>query len=564
MEIDNKAIFLLTSPEADRKKVFGTGFAVAHKDGQLYLVTCAHVVKKLGNRVKIDEQEAEIAAIGSEDSIDLALLHIPCNDTPPLLNTVIKGKPNKPIQLCGYGPFSGAQENYILRPVKGRLGKSIAFESPGKSRVEAWDLHVDDDKFSRIQGGYSGSPLCDEEGRLIAVVSHEVGRTGERGYAIAAVNLKLIYPNIEELIPCFSVFDHTKRIQDAKVSLVAHVSHLEEVFTSVLLQLDRMDKKGVSPDDEEILGKIESFIEQHITVEEFICYFRTLDSRKRLSETVPDYARLAENLNKGQVVLCLGQELSHLLGAPVPSTEEIIRQLVQKKDFYGPLSELCEQEEILPGNGGRHELVARVRHLLQADCTAPLVLYDLLARLGDPLLIISAAYDDLLEQSLKGKKPFVVIYPNIWEKKCLIRFSDQQDMPCPCSPEELSSQKFLTNGYTVIYKLRGGFIDHDRETLLLSERDYLNFNQSGQQIPDYICTKLQSRALWFLGHHPESWEERLLVKSIQMQRDQRSFTLAVQKNISPFARAFWQDNHVQPFDLALRDFVQELTQEVGA
>ncbi|MCI5128186.1 MAG: serine protease, partial [Candidatus Electrothrix sp. AUS3] len=398
MTIARDAIFLLTGPESDRRKVFGTGFAVAYKERQLYLLTCAHVVEQLDGKVMVGEQEAEIAEIGSGDSIDLALLRIPCNEAPFLLNTVIKGKPNKPVHLCGYGSFSGAQHNYILRPVKGRLGKSIAFESPGKGRIEAWDLHVKDDDFSKLQGGYSGSPLCDEEGRLIAVVSHEVGRTGERGHAIAVSNLKLISPDIEGLIPCFSVFDHTKRIQEAKVALVAHVSHLEEVFTGILLQLYRMDKKGVGSDDEEILGKIEGFIGQHITIEEFIRYFRGLNSRKETSETRPDYARLAENLNKGQVVLCLGQELSHLLGAPIPSTEEIIRQLVQEKDFYGPLSELCEQEEILPGNGGRHELVARVCALLQANCTAPLALYDLLARLDHPLLIISAAYDDLLEQ----------------------------------------------------------------------------------------------------------------------------------------------------------------------
>ncbi|MCI5210411.1 MAG: hypothetical protein D3910_16845, partial [Candidatus Electrothrix sp. ATG2] len=360
-----------------------------------------------------------------------------------------------------------------------------------------------------------------------------------------------------------SRFQNHDRIQEAKTELSKRAFELLEVIQAIGFELDRMEKKGLASADEKILSKIEAFIEQRLTKEELVLFFKSLDCQKEKTAAVPDYARLVESLHKGQVVLCLGQELSHLLGAPIPSTEEIIRRLVREEGFHGPLSELCEQEEILPGSG-RYELVEKIRVLLRADSAAPRALYDLLARLEHPLLIISAAYDDLLEQSLKNKKPFVVIYPNIWEKKCLIRASDQQEIPLPCTPEELSGQKFLQRGYTVIYKLRGGFIDQDRETLLLSERDYLNFNQSSQQISDYIRTKLQKRALWFLGHYPESWEERLLVKSIQMQRDQRAFSLAVQKNISPFARAFWQDNHIQPFDLALRDFVEALAQEMAS
>ncbi|WP_339137527.1 MAG: SIR2 family protein [Candidatus Electrothrix sp. GW3-4] len=357
------------------------------------------------------------------------------------------------------------------------------------------------------------------------------------------------------------VVNCTNRVHHAKTELSKRAFELLEVIQAIGLELDRMEKEGIGPADEEILLKIEGFIEQRLTKEELVLFFKTLASSKEGPEATPDYAKLAENLNKGQVVLCLGQELSHLLGAPVPSTEELIHRLVREEGFHGPLSELCEQEEILPGCC-RYELVEKIRALLRGDAQTPLALYELLARLAPPLLIISAAYDDLLEQRLKNRKPFVVIYPNIREKKCLLRYSDQYEEPLPCTLEELSGQKPLSRGYTVIYKLRGGFIDQDRETLLLSERDYLNFNQATQQIPDYIRTKLKSRALWFLGHYPESWEERLLVKSIQMQRDHRAVSLAVQKDISPFAHAFWQDNHVQPFDLALRTFVQELAQEM--
>ena len=206
MGIDRNSVFLLTGAQGD-KKAFGTGFAVAHQDGQLYILTCAHVVDQLDGKVKVGryEAEAEIEALGAADGIDLALLRIPCVQPPPLLNRPIPGEPEMKFHICGYGPFSGAKDNYVLRHIEGKLGKSIAFESVrGSGRTDAWDLHVEDDDFSRLQGGYSGSPLCDQEGRLIAVVSHKIGSQGQRGHAVAIANLKSIYPEIEQLLPSFS------------------------------------------------------------------------------------------------------------------------------------------------------------------------------------------------------------------------------------------------------------------------------------------------------------------------------------------------------------------------
>ena len=219
MGIDKNAVFLLTSADGG-KKAFGTGFAVACKEGQLYLLTCAHVADQLDGRINAGGEEAEIVVRGSADGIDLALLRIPCEQAPPLLNSIVSGKQDKKFQICGYGPFAGAKDNYVLRDIEGRLGKAIAFESAGGERVEAWDLHVEDDDFSRLQGGYSGSPLCDETGGLVAVVSHKIGNHGQRGHAVALANLQTIYPDIEQLIPSFSGSDN--RIQTVRRGALYH------------------------------------------------------------------------------------------------------------------------------------------------------------------------------------------------------------------------------------------------------------------------------------------------------------------------------------------------------
>ncbi|MCW5213577.1 SIR2 family protein, partial [Desulfobulbus sp. TB] len=228
------------------------------------------------------------------------------------------------------------------------------------------------------------------------------------------------------------------------------------------------------------------------------------------------------------------------------------------------LSALCEEKLIL--DKSRLKLTNRIRNLLRTDEEPQVSLYRLLAGSENPFLVISAAYDNLLEQSLLGERhKFVVIYPDMHKEQYQLRYSDQEQT-ITCTREDISHRKPLENGYTVIYRLRGGFIDQDQENLLLSERDYFSFSRVKKKFPEYIAIKLQNYALWFLGHHPESWEERLLVKSLQELRQEKAApSLAVQESVSDFARAFWEDSDVKEVhDIALKDFVQELIKEAAA
>ncbi len=563
MGIDKNAVFLLTSADGS-KKAFGTGFAVAHKDGQLYLLTCAHVAEQLDSKVNVGGQKAEILAQGSADSIDMALLRIPCEQPPPLLNRAVKGKESLKFHICGYGPFAGAKDNYVLRHIEGRLGKSIAFESPGSGRVEAWDLHVEDDDFSRLQGGYSGSPLCDEQGGLLAVVSHKVD-AGQRGHAVAIANLKNIYPDIEQIIPSFaaprlaaSPADRIARAGKQLKSLLLDFDLDDSLCKVVRSEFKRMEENGVDSGDEELLEKIGNAYNEPDEWQILVSFLETLDKNVKNVAAGPDYARLAKQLAQGEVILCLGQETSHLFGAPIPSTAEIKKYLSQA-EFPGPLSELCEQKLIAP-DSYRTDLINELRGLLDKGGSS-VPLYDMLAGLEKPFIVISAAYDDLLQESLLAKRRnFVEIYPSLEEEKCLLSYSDQKQPDSSCSPDEISSRKLLENGYVVIYRLRGGIVG-GQEHLLLAERDYFTFNKvMEQQFPNYISSRLKSSlcSLWFIGHYPQSWEERLLIGFLKELQHKDASSLAVQKDAPPFAHDFWQFKRVTVHDLALAEFVEKL------
>ncbi|MCI5137668.1 MAG: serine protease, partial [Candidatus Electrothrix sp. AR1] len=130
MQIDQNTVFRLASLEPDKNKKFGTGFAVAYKSKRLFILTCAHVVKDLEDRVKVIGQEidqADIVKIGAIDAIDLALLSIPWDDSPPpLQNRITKREEGDKIQLRG---FSFVNKNHELRRIKGHLGQNAPRQS---------------------------------------------------------------------------------------------------------------------------------------------------------------------------------------------------------------------------------------------------------------------------------------------------------------------------------------------------------------------------------------------------------------------------------------------------
>ncbi|WP_417913999.1 trypsin-like peptidase domain-containing protein [Candidatus Electronema sp. JM] len=571
MAIDKRAIFLLTSADGS-KKAFGTGFAVAQQEGKLLLLTCAHVVEQLGGRVIASGEdavphEAEIEAVGASNAVDLALLRIAWNgEAPPLLNRPAKGKPELPFQIFGYGPHLGARENYVLRDIRGRLGKPIAFKAVGLKSIEAWDIHVDDDEFSKLQGGYSGSPLCDEAGGLIAVVSHNADpAAGQRGHAVAVSNLKSIYPEIERLIPAFAALrpdaapaDSIARAKKQLRSLLMDFELADSLCDIARSEFKRMEEEGIGSSDEELLEKIGNAAAEAEEWATLVRFLESLDKKSKNAVAGPDYPRLAKQLARGEVILCLGQETSHLLGALLPSTAEIKRHLCQE-DFPGPLSELCEQKLIAP-ESNRKDLVDSLRELLNKKSPA-VSLHELLARLDKPFIVISTCYDCLLQESLRARRrSFVEIYPNMEEGKCLLTAAD--GTASVCTPENVSAHAPLENGQAVIYRLRGGIVG-GQEHLLLAERDYFMFNKVMEQqklFPDYISSRLKSSlcSLWFLGHHPESWEERLLVRFLRDMQHPDASALVVQENSSEFARNFWQAKKVKVHDLALTEFVQNL------
>jgi formylglycine-generating enzyme required for sulfatase activity len=141
-------------------------------------------------------------ALGSADGLDMALLKVAKLDK-PCLNQFAQGVPDTDIFISGYSAFKDdntKQDRQQKRLLKGKLGNAIKLT--GRNSTEefaAFDIiNIKNDVFSKLADGYSGSPLCNQEGKVIGVVSHRVG--GEQGHALCISNLKRLYPDINRLL----------------------------------------------------------------------------------------------------------------------------------------------------------------------------------------------------------------------------------------------------------------------------------------------------------------------------------------------------------------------------
>lgn len=174
-----KASVVLLKSAVPGNSTIGTGFVVAHEPEQSrsWLITCAHVVEGAGKQLKIDnfpECTVKKYVMGSRETVDLALLAV-ChlNEIPALPvrpNPVSEGQP---FTIFGYTPFSGTPGQHISGLLHGELKARRDLRASGIApNIDVWNLTIKKNQAPELADGYSGSPLCDEQGRVFAVVTH--------------------------------------------------------------------------------------------------------------------------------------------------------------------------------------------------------------------------------------------------------------------------------------------------------------------------------------------------------------------------------------------------------
>ena len=325
--------------------------------------------------------------------------------------------------------------------------------------------------------------------------------------------------------------------------LFERMAELSDTVQLLGTYLKQIEKQGVAKHQAFVFEIVSQFLlntPDALPVEKFGEFCRTQLAHNAAALDYPDLAR---RLRQGDIALFIGLEQSVLL-----------TQLAQTQSARS-LAEWCEYAET---QGSRREIARQVVNIqMPATLTG---LYELIAGLSEPLLIFHAGYDSLLEQALQqhGKR-YAVVFHDLGKGGLEVLYSDRSETQ-HCGEEDFSRLSLMENGYNLIYRLRGVFRNADEEWLVLAEQDYLRWFKSAK-IPDYITVRLRKRSLWFLGHSPNAWEERLLNYIVLDARGANTpgNLLAIHQDSDAFTTAYWEKRHkTHKHTLDLREFVSKL------
>lgn len=187
---------IVSAEEDDKGRIrgLGTGFVCGRDGATVYLLTCWHVVKAIGEaNLRVEKRPARVVAQGDK-ALDLALLAVEGLPDSEVLALSMAGHPDQRFRTIGHF-WANEKEQDVpdSRPLDGQLGQQRRKVSGRYDYVAAWEFSVTQEaEFDKIRAGYSGAPVFDPiSGSVVAVISHQESEA--RGHAIAVSNLKTIY-----------------------------------------------------------------------------------------------------------------------------------------------------------------------------------------------------------------------------------------------------------------------------------------------------------------------------------------------------------------------------------
>jgi NAD-dependent SIR2 family protein deacetylase len=313
-------------------------------------------------------------------------------------------------------------------------------------------------------------------------------------------------------------------------------------------------------------------------------------------DDTPNYSDLAQKLGAGSVIPFLGagaslcdrpEDHTWTIDSPYyPTGSDLSRYLADRCGFeYAPhhppdLAKVASffllKEDELELWNCLHSVFIRARE--------PSLVHRWLARLPDPLLIVTTNYDNLIEQAFVDQSRdfrLVVHSTNVDDNVDKVQF--WEDFGPGANPEfvQLDETRLKLNpaGSAVerrplVYKMHGnvhGPSGGDLDSFVISEEHYVDFLSrmiAKRAIPHQVGTSFLKRRFLFLGYGLNDWNFRVMLKNLSefVMPGTRSLarrSWAIQKGPSNVDRVLWDSRLVSIHDLDLADFVGELSRRMG-
>ncbi len=363
-------------------------------------------------------------------------------------------------------------------------------------------------------------------------------------------------------------------LQDLQQQLLCRMVEIKDIFVPVATRLKQMQKDDIDEKEEILIEIVKQFLMQNLSAQDFSEMWQQTESKTASpKQEAINYEALVARLQRGEIIPVLGPEVHHRSGLSFPSSEALVQTLAQgaKYDgFSGPLSMISQYYEMT--EYGRSTLLQSVRDEIEPKTVIqqPYPLYQLLANIKEPILVISACYDRLLEQYFTdSKKRFVMIsHIKIGNNlgKLLLKYSDKSKPENPCTAEAISPLKLLESRYSVIYKVCGCFgmcspeMEAAMDSIMISDEDYFSFaKQTEKVIPGYLANQIARQSLLFLGNPMKDWQDRLILNTILEKRETRNeLSYAVKEDPTLYESAYWKSHRVDLYQVSLKAFVEKL------
>jgi CHASE2 domain-containing sensor protein len=235
MSLELKDSLILVKSGEDGDTSFGTGFIIYKAQECTYILTCAHVMKKVTNNfVVMDEFEAEIVAIGKEDSIDIAVLKVQRILEKPILTlggSIVK---NIAYTTCG---FSRSAKGLECNPREVKLRGNEKFQPTIPYRANhfpAWNIVIE--KGAPLAPGCSGSPVIDKSNKVVGIITEQFNDTGQEGRVLS----------IEVLASVWSDMPSELRDQISRAELPSSQSWLQRIQQQFTVDRSLLFTLGIS------------------------------------------------------------------------------------------------------------------------------------------------------------------------------------------------------------------------------------------------------------------------------------------------------------------------------
>ncbi len=291
-----------------------------------------------------------------------------------------------------------------------------------------------------------------------------------------------------------------------------------------------------------------------------------------------DYDAVAQMFRQGAVIPFLGPGVwGRDADSHPPLNGELARQLTPGQEVPDePVSLVVQKIDMVSGRGVVYD---RVRSLYQPENMSytPTLAHRFFARLKEPLLILTTAYDTLLEAAFEAEdKPYVVVTHVIRSDdqpqdrgKVMVQYSTHKD----------KVEKYLAGDlvidlatWSVIYKIHGAFGLEDPDSgeeidsLVVSEEDYVALvsilEHPDTTFPSHLARQFRKRMFLFLGYNLHDWGLRAMVDTVQ-RRFRRIQPYAVQQAAPDFERLYWESHRVRLIDAEVSDFIRDMSQALG-